>query len=589
VIGALVVAVALAACSGVPTGSGPHVVATIGGAVAPSGAAVVTPHPGADSREIVQGFLQENASEDAQHTAARSFLTPAAAKNWVDTFATVVDSLRIGEPDLITQAVTVTGNKLGTLDASGAYHPVTNSGTTGSPSPVSSWNLRVSQVNGQWRITNPPTGLLIDENEFGDTYKPHPVYFLDQTQKRLVPDLRYSPLDAQTLCTWLLDQLTAGPPQDLASANAITELPDQGPHPTVTFGQSAINVDIPGANQLDAQTKQRLAAQLAYTFSLNLTEFASQSISLTDGTKPVALAGVPGLFSEQSFPSFAPVAAAPSSTVYFVRNGVVVSHQGTPVGGQAGTSGADVGSVAIAHRGSATLIAATRGKAGHETLALGPLGGALTPADIGTGSLTRPAWAPGLDEVWIGDGSKLMRVPGVGARAAVVSLAQANGALSGQIDIEAVAFSPDGARVALVISTSNNSQGYSQVWVGTINRGAGGGNGPASVSIENLQAITPTSLVLSDVAWNDDSTLYTVGHVAGGFGIWSVQVDGSLLEPRPVTNLPGEPETITASQFGLAWVSVKTTVWEQGGPNNAWTAPGGGQGTAVGANPTYVE
>ena len=94
------------------------------------------------------------------------------------------------------------------------------------------------------------------------------------------------------------------------------------------------------------------------------------------------------------------------------------------------------------------------------------------------------------------------------------------------------------------------------------------------------------------MAWNDTSTLYTIGTDptrAGGYGIWSVQLDGSLLTARSTTGLPSAPDSITTSQSGLPWVSANTAVWVQRGQESSWTAPGGSPGTTLGTYPNYVE
>jgi hypothetical protein len=195
--------------------------------------------------------------------------------------------------------------------------------------------------------------------------------------------------------------------------------------------------------------------------------------------------------------------------------------------------------------------------------------------------LTRPAWAPGLDEVWIGDGTKLLRIASLGAGAVPVSLASSSNSASGQI--RAVALSPDGVRIALIIGAAG---GASQLWIGSIVRT------PTGASIDSLEPMTPVSLVLTDVAWNDTSTLYAIGSDStrpGSYGIWSVQVDGSFLTERTISNLPGAPDSITTSQFGLPWVSARTAVWVQRGPESTWVAPGGPGQTTYGTDPTYVE
>jgi Lipoprotein LpqB beta-propeller domain len=557
----------LSACSGVPTNSSPEVIGPVAGGVSQSSAAIVTPQPGSDPRSIVLGFLDANVSNDSRHTGARTYLTSAAAKSWTDTTTSVVGSTPLtGTFNLQNNSVTVTANKVGTLDAHGIYTPVTE----GSGSTPITLTFGLTQVSGQWRINTLNNGLIVDLNDFQQTYKPRPVYFFDQSQKRLVPDLRYSPLTDQTLCGWLLDQLIAGPRAELQSAYT-SNLPEQNAHAVVTFGQT-IAVNLPGSSQLDAATRTRLAVQLAFTFAL---EFVPAQVVLSDGTKQVSIPQTNQPFTSQSFPSYQP--SSTPANVYYLHDGAVVAGSGVKVGSPA----TGLTSIAIAARGSSNLLAATSGKSDSAQLLVGSLNGSLTATNVPAGPLSRPAWAPGLQEVWIGDGLTLYRMPTVGAPAVAVTLASSSGSVTGQI--RSVAFSPDGVRIALVIK---GTEGGSQLWIGTIVRT------PDGASVQSLEPVTPTDLDLTDVAWNDANTLYAVGGDAGlpgGYGIWSVQLDGSLLTARSTTGLPSAPDSITPSQSGFAWVSANSTVWVSRGQESSWTAPGGGPGTTSGTSPNYVE
>jgi hypothetical protein len=565
---ALVAVAVLGACSGVPTNTKPEVIGPVVGGVAPSSASVVTPSPGADERQIVLGFLGENVSEDAHHTSARNFLTADAAKKWVDTTTVVATNINTGVANLQTNSVNVTANKVGTVDARGVYTPVTE----GAGSTPISLTFGLVEVAGQWRVNTLPNGLIVDQTQFVEAYKPHPIYFFDQSQRRLLPDLRYSPLTDQTLCNWLLEQLGAGPRAELQSAFT-SDLPDQTAHAAVVFSPSTIAVDLPGAAQLDSATRGRLAVQLAYTFAI---DFSPPPVTLTDASKPVPIPQVSQPFAEGSFPSFS--GASIPATVYYVRDGDVYGDSGTKATGDAGTAG-EVTSMAVAQRGN-VLIAATKGKADNAQLVVGALSGALAVTNVPAGPLTRPAWAVGSQEVWIGDGAGLLRIPSLGAAAVPVQLASASGAVSGQI--RSVAFSPDGVRIALVIKAADGS---AQLWIGTIVRAADG------ASVESLEPITPIGLTLTDVAWNDASTLYTIGMDstrAGSYGIWSVQVDGSSLTARSTTGLPSAPDSITTSPNGVPWVSTNNTVWRQG-LESSWTSPGASGGTTLGTAPNYLQ
>ena len=155
-----------------------------------------------------------------------------------------------------------------------------------------------------------------------------------------------------------------------------------------------------------------------------------------------------------------------------------------------------------------------------------------------------------------------------------MALASASGAVTGQI--RSVAFSPDGVRIALIIKAPDGS---SQLWIGTIVRTADG------ASVESLEPITPIGLQLTDVGLERHEHAVHDRHrpdPAGGYGIWSVQVDGSLLTARSTTGLPSAPDSITTSQFGFPWVSANTTVWLQRGQESSWTAPGGAPGHDAG-------
>jgi hypothetical protein len=187
------------------------------------------------------------------------------------------------------------------------------------------------------------------------------------------------------------------------------------------------------------------------------------------------------------------------------------------------------------------------------------------------GPLTRPTWAPGLSEAWVGDGTRLYRVGDNGKPIAVTT-----GLAAGRI--KAVRFSAEGSRLAMIVTGPGNA---SQVWVGAVIRSG------ESVRVNNPLPITPPGYVLTDVAWNDDTTLYVIGHgpASDSTWVWQVQCDGSNLLPRASLGLPQAPDSITATRGAAAWVSAGGAVFEQKridweGPNNF---------TISGTKPVYLE
>jgi hypothetical protein len=247
--------------------------------------------------------------------------------------------------------------------------------------------------------------------------------------------------------------------------------------------------------------------------------------------------------------------------------------------GELGTGQDQLTSVALASRAGSKdlLVAGVSGPVTDSRLLVGTDRAGLRPTTL-HGRLSRPSWAPNLDEVWVGDGSRVYRVAR-GGRPTEVPVS-GPGPLTGRV--RALRFSPDGSRVALVLSASGG--GSAQVWVGLVVR-----NGAqAQVRVDSLEPISPQGIVVTDVAWNDQLKLFTIGTVPGtGEGhVYEVQVDGSLWTPRSGTeDLPGPPDSITVTQDAPAWVSVGGTVWAQSG--GSWASPNGR--TAFGTNPVYVE
>ncbi|HSY15213.1 MAG TPA: LpqB family beta-propeller domain-containing protein [Jatrophihabitantaceae bacterium] len=571
VVAVLAGVAALAGCSGIPSSSAPQIIRAVTGGVVPSAEPTIAPAPNSDPREIVTDFLSANLGDDAHHVAARGFLTEDARSKWTDTTVTVVGTFQVSVADPITHQVTVTADQLGTLDQSGIYTPVLeDDGETGIPITLT---FGMQQVSGQWRISQLANGLVVDRADFKSAYEPRPIYFFDDSQPRLVPDLRYSALTDQSLCTWLLQQLSDPPSAELQSA-VTGNLPAQTNHASVTFSSSVITVDLPGVSQLNGQTRVHLAAQIAYTFQIDF----NTTVELTDGSHAVDIPRVPSPFTASDFVNFAGNGLPP--TLYYLHAGALVESGSAPVPGPAGQGSYHLTSVAVAQRGAGPgLVAATTGPSGEARLLTGPLGGSLTLAKAPAGPLTRPAWAPGLSEAWIGDGALLLRVSASGQSVNQVAMAGRSSAPLGRI--ESVAFSPDGARIALVMVPGD---GTAQVWVGAVVRTG------SSVRVDGLEPVTPPGLVLVDVAWNDSTTLYTIGADAtrgNQFGFWAVQVDGSLLNPRSTDGLPGSADTITTTSLAEPWASATGAVFVL--KQNLWSSPAPGGQTTGGTAPNYLE
>lgn len=178
----------------------------------------VPPKPGWHAVQVVQGFLAACASFAKNHAVAREYLDPLTSQKWKPQWAvTVVGAPKVGKavhlspqsgaPYTQEEQVTVTGEKLATLTDNGVY-----SGVTGS-SKSSTYSFNLFKINGQWRIDNPPSRLLLTEPDFEHVYAPRNLYYLaSPPPQKLVPDPVFVPLQATTailankLVTALLDR-----------------------------------------------------------------------------------------------------------------------------------------------------------------------------------------------------------------------------------------------------------------------------------------------------------------------------------------------------------------------------------------------
>ncbi|PZS35798.1 MAG: hypothetical protein DLM58_03080 [Pseudonocardiales bacterium] len=564
-------AVLLTACTGVPQSSSPEVVRPVNVGT-PTSPTVNSPALNADPRTMVVDFLSANALVDDNHATARGFLTPDARSRWSDNTVSVVDSLQVG--NFRDGAVTVSGRKLGVVSASGIYTAVLEGDGTGGV--VEPFAFRMKRVAGQWRIDSLTSGLILKAGEFQQIYQQKKIYFYDRNERHLMPDPRFTALtDRPQLARWLLGQLIVGPRPQLQAAWT-PEFPAQAdPRQVSVVLGSVTTIEVPGANKLGSGSRDRLAAQRALTLDQVVPR---STMSILDNGQPVTISLAGTRFKASQFASAVnPANSHPA--LYYLHSGAVVDARGKPLRGELGSGQDGLHSVALASQpDSEDLLAA--GTAGPETnarLLVGTEAVGLTDTGL-RGLLSRPTWAPNLDEVWVGKGSQVFRITRSGPPTAV-PVAGA-GPVTGRI--RALRFSPEGSRVAMVIAARDG--GSSQVWVGSVVRTPG----QAQVRVDSLEPITPQGIVITDVAWNDQLKLFAIGRVLsrpGENNVYEVQVDGSLWTSRPAANLPGLADSITVAESVPAWVSVDGTVWTQTG--GTWSSPG--DKTTFGDDPIYLE
>jgi hypothetical protein len=564
---ALLLVALLAGCSTVPSSSRTvqitQVAAPTDGSV---GVEPLSPEPGATPEEVVRGFIDANASVVRRHPVARQFLGGDAVSSWSDSDGVTVISGDYAPVQKQAGTVQVTGTLVGTVDERGVF-------TVGAAGSVYNQEFTLSHDSGEWRITDPPDGLLLLEPDFSRTYEPVNAYFLDPTGTRVVPDPRYL-VDGEAQPNTLVERLLDGASPAIA-AGVVNPLAGAELRSTVSVTGSTATVDLTWPTDVSDATLEAAAGQL--TWSLSQLQLNSVVV-LRDG-QPLALPGVPGTQSTGDWMAFDPdVAPVAAVGHYLADGGLRLASNGNPAPGPAGAGAYGLSSAAVsvdARTGQLGLMAGvstTVSPGAPATLYAGPYGGELAPVLTGAG-FTDPTTAGTRAEAWtVKDGSEVVRVPSGGSAQAVSATT-----LAGLGRTTVFQLSPDGVRAAVV---SQGPEG-GQLYVGTVVRD------DATVSVRDLRSVAPTIRQVTDVAWRNSGLLMLLGGdpSTGRTVPYTVGVDGWQLTENTTSGLPEAPTAIAAAPQRQPLVSAGGKIWQLASAN--WVTLVRGEEPRPGVGPFY--
>ena len=253
---ALLCAAMLAGCVSIPSS----------GAVNAGNSAVVEENPELDiiaagpkvdgtPQEIVQGFMAAAVSPRNNYQVARQFLTTTFADEWQADAAATIDA---GERDFTAiddSSMVVEVTPVASLTAGGQY--AASESRAAIPLPY-----RLEQVDGQWRISEAPPGVVIDEANFASVFRKHALYFFDPGYRYLVPDLRWF-AGRDSVQTSIVKALLTGPAEWL-DPGVVSAFPDgvRLDPDAVPVDGTVASVDLSGAAFDDLLTVQRMQEQL---------------------------------------------------------------------------------------------------------------------------------------------------------------------------------------------------------------------------------------------------------------------------------------------------------------------------------------
>lgn len=446
VLAILVVLTAVIAtgCAGVPVSS-PVRLATPSPSQQQRGGVTVYPAgPVEDASPlgVVDGFLESMASYQSGYQVARQFLTPSAQAGWSTATVRVFDQLPTSALSVDGSTIVLKANEVAEIGADGRW-------TSFLPGRQASMRFPMEKVDGQWRISTPPVGVLMSKFDTNREFAAYDLAFFDPGFRWFVSERRFLPARG-SLESMLVARLFAGPSSWLAPVvrSAVPEGENASPTVTVTGDTARISIDDLRASSLGNDERRLLYAQISET----LAQVGISSVAIVVRQVPLSLEGfTDGPIPVQTWSGFELGDQNVSGVRFaFVNNKISVLAPGTT--GEALVEqlhGQNGRSCAVS---STTDRVAIVDKAGRMVRLADAAGTRSSVIRTGT-SIAQPSFDPSGDlwladttahgsSVWIYRQGKLLAVD-------IGSLATQH--------IAALRVSADGARVALIVRTGTRS------------------------------------------------------------------------------------------------------------------------------------
>jgi hypothetical protein len=540
VLAAALVAPLLTGC-GVPSSSRPVVV----GAATPNGSsgdqASITrqgPDRAIDAQELVRRYLHavawgnetlsdQNATGGAI-TFAQRFLTEGAAKSWLPgSDITVVHTrLNLPVPTANGIRVDVAMQPVGVLNSKGVVVP--RSALT---AQTYQFTVVPATDGSGLRIDNPPDGMLLSDDALTSLYELWPVYYWDINNRTLVPDLRYISR-AQTvanrdveLANWLVDE-----PSDYLKP--VVKVPSgivrkdrlvrDGTHLRINLSSTAASI----ADQLPKFVVQLRWTLRWFTGTVDLQiEGQHQNLATVD------------MFG---YNLAAPQDGQDDQARFCVVDGRVRQFSGNATAASALSNDANAGvvSAAILHGPAQQTALVRQDSPGKVRLWLGTAQQDTVryqPTDLVASSTSRPAGIVSVTgsvaRVLIAADGRLYDYP-FDARQ-IGTRPEREVTPTGIGPVSDVSVSPDGRRVALVAG--------GLAYVGVLQGPMDG----SPVSVTQLRQVLVGLGDITAVAWSREEYIVVAGRSGGQSALVEATIDGALITPLQLRNLPGPTVTVT--------------------------------------------
>lgn len=513
------------------------------------------PQPGMGIAQIVRGFLDASASFEGDHAVARQYLTKTASARWSPSTGVRVYE-GVGDITEGVDEATFVAAEAGRISAVGRFDVAER---RSSLSAV----VGVVREDGEWRIDEPPDGLLLSRADVDRAFRSQSVYFFNPQFTSLVPDPRMVQVLDAAQATSLVRLLLAGPSEWLAPA-VRTGFPanvrlnvDSVP---IESGVATVDLTAAASSTSDS-VRQAMSQQLVWT----LRQVPGvDAVRITADGVPLSVPDVGSPQPISAWPLVSPDQMMAGASVHVLRNGGVwslsASGKETEVSLGADSPEAPLIDIAVSPNAETVVSVDAAGRVWRGSLEVG------TPMDLvdDQALAVDVSYGPA-GWVWIVEqGNRITRIDADGAREDVaLPWVTPTDRLLRAVPAR------DGVRVALVVSRPTGTV----LLLGRVVQRAGV-NG---IVVDDPRRVESVLADVGDVAWADAEQLAIVGRLEAE-GLAPLAVD--LGEGR-VTPLggPGEPIAIAAAPGLAVWAQVADTLWVRA--SGAWSP------VTTGSAPTY--
>lgn len=600
---------AVAGCTGVPGSSAAFDVTRIAEQVEP--VSPDAPTAGQQPDQIVRGFIAASARPDqdvasgSSFAVARQYLTPQAQADWRPATMPVVvigDGYRTESTEEAPGTVTVSGLSPGTLAVDRSFHTDT--------AAAYSHAIPLAQVDGEWRISQPPPELLLTSSEFSSAFRQRVLYFLDRTGTVVVPDVRHVVIGQTPAnrANRLLLMLIEGASESLEGAvdSQFTAKSQLRSNPSVD-SEGVLQVDLTGVDVSTPEARRALAAQVVWTLSPT-----SPRIGITvdgeplDAAQPVYTINTVASFDPDRLAGTGQVASDP---FYVTTSGTIAALLGgNGVPGPLG-DGSTVSISAAKSSATGVLAAVALDAAGGRQLLMS---GSDQPdrADpvLKAEEITQPSFTHAGDEAWVvQNGSTKPELYRISTSGKASRERVGSDLLADKGQVTAFALSPDGVRIAVVagerlyigvVAPSDPEDGASAAPTSGAEQPSpdpsGDGDVPSAqtpLEITQLSLLRPDLLHVGPVTFANSREIVVAAAttVSSYRSLWDVSIDG--FESRKITDqgIFGDIDALAIAPGQPMLITFGGRVWELEGSQSdgQWQSPLPDQPFLNGSSPFY--